>query len=474
MPLAELTLSTYPHGTPLFGSGRRVVNLYAEKAEGQSRQPYTLIGCPGMKSFASPSGTGSLEIRGFTEFSDTIYAVIGSFLFSVASGGTATQVASGIAGTGRVSMASDNNELVIITNGSDYIFDGTDISQFTGANVVDWADVDYIDGRAVYVQASPDIPGRFSWSDVNALTTVGANSFANAESEPDALKRVKVIDRVVWLFGVNTLEPWFATGESTVFARDSDGIEEYGLGADDSVAELNERGFFLAVSRRARSHVRMIAGERSHRISNNAIDAIIDSGTYSDAIGFAYSRRGHDFYCLVLPTLKRCFVYDVTTGFWHERQSGTDIVAGWDARYSIVAHDKVLVGGNKDGKIYELDFDTHTDAGNKRMAMFTARLPSSGEYWNRLDKVLLDMTVGVGAAGASVEPQIVMQKSTDGGQTWGDERWRGIGFSGDYDRQVKWHGCGRFRHMDLRFRITDSVAREIVAVHASGRPGRMV
>ncbi len=216
----------------------------------------------------------------------------------------------------------------------------------------------------------------------------------------------------------------------------------------------------------------MVQGSSVQRISNNAIDRILGENTYSDAIGFAYSQEGHDFYNLVLPTAKRTFSYDVPVNAWHERQSGVKEVAAWDARQCIVAHDKVLVGHVSDGKIYELDFDTHTDAGKKRLAMFPSEMQSSGEYLNRLDQILLDMEVGVGASGATVEPQIIMELSKDGGKTWGPERWRGIGFSGDYDRTVKWTGCGAFRHCIARFKITDAVSRKIVKVHALGEPGR--
>lgn len=478
MPQQPFTLSTYPHAVPLFASGRRLVNYYAERAEGQARDQYLLVGCPGMKQFSDTGAAGS-PCRGFVWWNSVLYAVVGATLFSITSAGTASSIG-GISGSNPVSFAGDNNELLIITDGDDYIFDGTTLSQYTGDNIVDFSDAEFLDGRAVLPQASPSIAGRFSWTDVNALSTVSSDSFANAESSPDPLYRVLKVGRLLWMLGESTVEPWYSTADTPAFARHGDIVKEIGIGALYSRASLPasegspDRGFFLGLSKKSKPSVYVIEGAAVRRISTNALDRILGANTYSDAVGFTYSQDGHDFYCLVLPTAKRTFVYDATLGFWHERQSGVQEVAAWDARHAIVAHDKVLVGHKSDGKIYELDFATHTDAGSKRLAMFTAELASSGETWNRLDSVLVQLDVGVGTAGATVEPQIMMAISTDGGQTFGDEDWRGIGFSADWGRIAKWDGLGPFQQALLKFKITDAVKRNIVKVFARGAQGRPV
>lgn len=484
MPQAELTYSTYPHGVPHFAGGRRVVNMYAEKAEGQARAPFTLKSCPGMKVWSTPTGLSLFqpEFRGFHWFASTLYAVIGEDLVSFTSAGAATVEDTGIAGSGQVYMVSDNDEMIIVTGPgtTDYLWNGTTLSSITvTGNVLDWADVDLIDGRAVYVQASPTIPGRFSWSDANDLDTVtGSDQFANAESQTDALLRVKVINRVVWFFGENSLEPWFSTGGDPAFARRADALQPYGLGALNSIAELNGRGFFIAKSLGSQPHVRMITGLQTDRVSSNALDDFLSRNTYSDAIGFTYSKHGHDWYYLVFPSANRAFGYDASLGFnppfWHEPQSGVNEIAGWNARHCIVAHDKVLVGHKNDGKIYELDADTHTDAGEKRLRMFTAELGSSGEFFNRLDNVVLDISTGLASLGSTVEPAVSMSLSRDGGQTWTDELPRGFGFAGDYDKEVGWGGQGSFRYGLAKFKVTDDVNVEVTKVHASGVPGRQV
>jgi len=485
MPRQSIIPGSYPSGIPYLAGGHRAVNMFMEPGAGPlARAPFAMSGTPGMKEFGDASATaGGQSNRGHVQFADTWYTVIGAFLFSVASDGTHTEIFDGIAGTGPVSFVADGDELIIITKAGfdDFVFDGTDVSQLSGANIQEFRSGAYIDQRGLYVPTNPSVAGRWVYSNTGTLTTVDADNFKNAESEPDALLRIEVIRRSIWLFGANTLEPWYATGDTTVFDRDADGIEPYGLAAHDSVSVLGKFGFFLAVSEQAAPHVRMIAGAQSVQVSTPPIDEIIGSGTYTDAEGLAYERHGHLFFALTLPSIGsngRTFVFDASLGvnppIWHERQSGVDIIGSWDARQAAFMHGKTVVGHKNDGKLYELDDDTHTDAGNPRMAMFTVEIASSGEFWNIMDAVIAEMTVGKAAAGASVEPKVILDWSDDGGLTYSDEIMIPMGFSGDYSRIVEEHGLGEFRTRLMRFRVTDSVPRAVTNVFARGRAGRPI
>ena len=484
MPLQPVAFSTYPHSVPLFANGVRLVNCYSERAEGPAKRPFLLVGCPGMKEFAAPSAASGLEVRGFhwLDFNSTLYAVIGSFLFSIASDGSAAEVASGLAGTGPVTFVSDSDQMVIVTTPGtdDYLWTAAGgLSQLTGENMQDWRDAAFLDGRAVFVPH--DNAGRFWWTEVEQLATIEDANFANAESSADSLTRMLEVDRLLWMLGPQSAEPFYSTGDDAApFRRHADRIDPVGIAAADSAAVLHERGFFLAHSRKLGLHVAMIAGSRIRRVSTNALDEILETVTTSDALGFAYGVRGHLWYFLVLPTAGRTFAFDAAMGLdppiWHERQSGVQEVAAWNARHAIVAHGKVLVGGNGDGKIYELDYDTRTDAGEDRLTMFPAEMRSSGERWNRLDRLQVDLTTGRGPAGAEAdgdpEPVIVMQLSRDGGERWGRERWKKLGHAGKPKKSVVWRGCGRFLNCVARFKMTDAVPRQIVRVHANGEPGR--
>lgn len=492
MPAQPIAFSTYPHSTPLFARGVRLVNYYAERAEGPARAPFMLMGCPGMKEFSDVTtveATAGLECRGFhwLDSEETLYTMIGNFLFTIAADGTPAKASAvNVAGSGPVSMVSDSDQMLIITTPGtdDYLWDGTNLSQLTGANIQDWRDAAFLDGYAVVVPNDPALAGRFWFTEVNQLATVGADNFANAESSSDSLQRVLEVNRLLWMLGPESAEAFYSTGESDApFVRHNDMIEKVGIAAASSAAVLDDKAFFLAHSRKRGIHVRMIDGDRTVRVSTNALDRILGGATISDARGFAYGEEGHEWYFLVLPsagTRGRTFAFDAALGLdppiWHERQSGVKLEAAWDARQAIYAHGKVLVGHKNDGKIYELDYDTHTDAGEKRMAMFTAEMRSSGERWNRLDRIRVDGRTGEAPLGAEEDgdpaPQIVRQLSKNGGRNWGRERWKSLRYAGDYGRIAAWRGGGRFKTCLARFRTTDAVPREITAVYANGTPGR--
>jgi hypothetical protein len=59
---------------------------------------------------------------------------------------------------------------------------------------------------------------------------------------------------------------------------------------------------------------------------------------------------------------------------------------------------------------------------------------------------------------ATLEPQVRMDRSRDGGRTFTDERWRSMGKIGEYNRRLIWRRNGRAHTTDMyRFTISDKV-----------------
>jgi hypothetical protein len=355
-------------------------------------------------------------------------------------------------------MAANRTQVAILANGQSFYVASaapTTVVQITDPDypAAGAASLDYMDGYGIWSQADSD---QWFLSNLNDFSTIDALDFATAESAPDGLVRVLVDHRVAWLFGERTVEPWVNTGASPFpFERVPGAIMERGCAATLSPAKLAEGGVFFLGNDRV---IYRIRGYQAVRISTPFVDEAIREGTVSDARGLAYSMGGHEFYAITFPTLGRTFVYDVTQGIWHERQSDTELpYAIWNVTCTVEAWGKVYAG-TTDGKFGELDLDTYTEAGTPiRRLIRSAPFFADGRR-AFLDAVEVEMEVGVGLTeGQGSDPQIMMRFSRDGGATWSNERFKSIGLMGGRNQKVRFNKLGVFEQGMLEFSISDPV-----------------
>ena len=123
------------------------------------------------------------------------------------------------------------------------------------------------------------------------------------------------------------------------------------------------------------------------------------------------------------------------------------------------AHGKHVVGDFADGKLYELTDDVFTDNG----AVITKRRTTphiSGEgrriFYNEF---MIDIEAGVGldGVGQGVDPKMMMRFSDDGGHSWSNEKWAGMGKIGQRKFRAVWRKLGQSRDRVYEVSITDPV-----------------
>jgi hypothetical protein len=197
--------------------------------------------------------------------------------------------------------------------------------------------------------------------------------------------------------------------------------------------------------------VYMLQGYQPKRISNFAVESVIRALDYvelADARAWSYEDGGHVFYCLNLPGAEATWVYDVTTGFWHER-CYRDL---WElerdrADWHCVAFGEHIVGDYENGKIYALDANYYTDAGTAIVRM--RRAPHLSQGLKRLfhSSFQLDMQTGVGLSGSGqgTDPQVSLRYSDDGGHSWSNERQVSMGKIGERMARAIWRRLGSSR-----------------------------
>ena len=195
----------------------------------------------------------------------------------------------------------------------------------------------------------------------------------------------------------------------------------------------------------------------------------------NSAVGTPKQIGGHQLYELHIPEANNnrgaCWVYDDTASTqlgspqWHERLSWSngDWAAPW-GRYHAYVWGKHIVGDFRNGNLYEESFDYLDDAGTPIRRMRSCpHLHSSGNmvfygnFW-------VDAMVGgaplvalLDAEGNPRAPMMMRQISDDGGYTWGNELWRGVGMIGQYKARGQWTRGGRARDRCDRIIVTDPI-----------------
>jgi hypothetical protein len=255
--------------------------------------------------------------------------------------------------------------------------------------------------------------------------------------------------RELWLFGTDSTEVWYNSGEPDFpLTRIQGAFNEIGCVAPYSVAKLDNGIFWLGADARGQGIVYRANGYTGQRVSTHAIEYAIQSyGTISDAVAYTYQQEGHAFYVLTFPTAGKTWVYDVAVNSWHERAGFLlgDFVrhrSNCHAAYNNVPH----VGDFENGKIYVLDLSVYADDDQPQKWLRSWRALPTGQ--NNLKRTThhslqLDCETGVGLnTGQGNDPLVMLRFSDDGGHVWSNEKWSKLGKLGGFSTRAFWRRLG--------------------------------
>ena len=158
----------------------------------------------GTKAFGTSPKTTH---RGRHVFQDVLYQVAEDTLYSISSTGTYTSIGS-ISGSDRC-IFDDNGDFMVITTGGDtYSYDGTTLTTATDPDFQSPASNTMLNNQWIY-----DGTGEKFWvSDAGDPLTLAALNNAEAESRGDPLSRAYAFKQWVYLFGTESIEPWYNSG----------------------------------------------------------------------------------------------------------------------------------------------------------------------------------------------------------------------------------------------------------------------
>lgn len=447
----------------------RMINLFPEIVPEAGKSPAYLQRAPGLRLLAT-LGTG--PIRGVNSFNGNLYVVSGEQLFQLDSDYAATVLGTVSGSTGPVSMANNGIQLFVACNGPSFVYNSSTLAfgQITDPDFPGALTVSFLDGYFVFIEPN----SQSVWvTALNDPTSIDPLDFASAEADPDNLVSSIVDHGQVWLFGTNSVEVWYDSGNADFpLQRINGAYNEIGCAATFSVAKLDNGLFWLGQDARGTGMVYRANGYTGQRISTHAVEWQIQQyGNISDATAYTYQQDGHSFYVLNFPSANATWVYDVATQAWHER-------AGWvngaftrhRADCQTFFNNEVTVGDYQNGNIYAFDLNVYNDYDRIQKWLRSWRALPTGE--NNLRRtsqhsLQLDCESGVGLeTGQGDDPQIMLRFSDDGGHTWSREQWSSMGRIGQYYKRVFWRRLGMT--LKLRDRVYEISGTDPVKVAIMG------
>jgi hypothetical protein len=381
-------------------------------------------------------------------------------------------------GTGTTGNYVINNSQTVSSE-TMYALNFTEIPSTDGA-FTGGSSVDIVDNYFIYNRPNTQ---QWAGSDVLSPITYGL-SFASKFTGPDDLVSLIVDNGQVYLLGEKTSEVWADAGTFPfAFQRIPGASTQHGIAAKFSMARFGNSFAYLSRNDRGQAVIVQMNGYRPQRISTHAVENTLVNQNISDAIAYTYQLEGHECYVISFPSLELTWVYDGSTQMWHKWLwcDNQNNFKRHRSNCSAVFQGSVLVGDYENGQIYRLDPNNYTDNGHHIRRV--RRCPHLVADFQRqyFDELQIQFQPGVGLQGIEtfplgdndigINPQAMLRWSNDGGSTWSNEHWAGIGKVGKYQNRIIWRRLGWSRDRIYEVVVTDPIKAVIVSANLKASVG---
>lgn len=435
------------------------VPVLIESQQGKGGASSFLMQAPGLSTALASLGG---EVRGLFVARDVLYAVAGASLYRVASDWTMTLLGSLGSSAGMLDGASNNTQLCIVDGPSGYVYDLDSASFSTlSGNWRGSVRVGVLDGYGCF--HDPDTT-QFYISGSQDFTLLDALDFASAEGSTGAIVGLIVNRRDLYLLKTNNTEIWYdAGGTDFAFARNDGANIEAGCSAAHTIRKAGGSVFWLGRDERGAAVVFGMAAYSPQRISTHAIEEQLAAlSDLSSATAWTYHQEGLTYYVLNVPGLTTTWVYELSSGTWHERAEWVDgAYRTWRATCHAFVYGQHIVGDSS-GNLYRLDPTLNTYAGDVMVrSRISPHQASSTLQRRRVGSIQIDCQTGLGKPDGSAGA-LLLRYSDDGGRTWGNWRALTLGAIGQYKARARATMLGAARDRVWEFRVTDDVRCDLL------------
>jgi hypothetical protein len=460
MPEITFPTSTAPGVNPTENGGR-LINCYAEAAPPGSRSKVIWRRAPGLTHAFSTIET---EARGSLLVGSVIYIISGDKAYSVTSSYVVTELTGTVGGSGPVfmarNMAATPDVLIVHSAGMSQINTGAaSVSDFSDGDLPAVNSICWIDGYFIVTSAA----GKAYQSGINA-TTFSSVDFTTAEADPDGLYRAVALGSDLLLMGAASIEFYGNAGNATGFAFSRGPVIPVGLKGPYAVAGF-ETGFSDNLIYVANDNtVRKQEGYTPTKISTPELERFIEAVTDVTTLeASVFVAAGHAYWVLTGPDWT--WVYDVSTGNWHERASYGE--ERWRGRFGVNAWDKWFVFDRDSEKVFQVSATVKREDDQPLLwelhSVQAHRFPGKAF----IKRASFDFVTGVGIdAGIDPiesDPVVRISWSFDGGRTFGQPLTRELGTQGQ-DVPIDIFRCGLTNRRGVQWRLQCSDPIELAFI----------
>lgn len=343
----------------------KLVNLYVEVLQSQGATRRTVLyPTPGVESVSlqlSGNGRAHLAVGG-REF-----AVIGFTFYEVMRDGSAISRGTVALSNNPATITSGGDlcdQLFITSGDRGYIYDLTAntltlIPALSGKATQGG----YLDGRFLCLDGKTST--LFCSALADGETWDPGSDFAQRSLAPDPWKAMAVVGRYIWLFGELTTEIWQDVGSLFPYAPFPGSLMSFGIAAPFSAVVIGNDVVWLGRAKTGRTCILKATGVTPTIISHYPLEtALQDYIAVEQAVGDAYSDRGHTFYLLGIDSSNVTWCWDAETNLWHERGtwlSELNRYSSWRPRHYAYAFGEHRILDGSGGRIYRMSSDLALD-----------------------------------------------------------------------------------------------------------------
>jgi hypothetical protein len=285
---------------------------------------------------------------------------------------------------------------------------------------------------------------------------------------PSATQAIVADHSVLNIFCSETSEFWQDAGTPDFpYAVIPGSAQEFGLASADALCKYDNSLAGLFKNKMGQVEIARLSGFRLNKLSTPELDNIINGYAglgNTECIGYMLS--GHPMLLCTFETAGKSWEYDGLSKAWGERQA-TDGGRYWGYKF-IVFNGKQYLSDYRNGNIYKIDNTVYTDNGSLCPMEVWSKHIWQDDKRLAISDIQIDVESGVGlTAGQGSNPQMMLDVSKDGGQTFQSVGWSSVGAIGEYRQRVRWIGLGAARDWVLKLRITDPVRRIITGASAN-------